>query len=227
MGRWPVILILFSVAAVSCGDARDTLEPRDLSGVPAGPAGTASTLPLEECNRCHGSDVNAAPPNSVLGATSTDDPRVGAHQQHLQDLTLRAPLACDECHRVPRTVNEPGHGDNGIGDVVFDSPGSSGLARTGGAEPQYDRATATCSGVYCHTATHPEDGRHTAPVWTVVDGTQQSCLSCHGFPPAPSTGHPASLECLRCHPGTMRPDGTIDVEAGRHIDGVVQIGIGG
>ena len=60
-----------------------------------------------------------------------------------------------------------------------------------------------------------------SPIWTKVDGSQRSCFSCHGFPPAGD--HPASILCETCHGDVAGPGGTIKTPA-RHIDGVLDFG---
>jgi predicted CxxxxCH...CXXCH cytochrome family protein len=178
------------------------------------------------CTSCHGDAgraVNApAPPHGTHGETATTALAVGAHAQHLQGGRLRAGLSCADCHPVPTSTT---HTDGKV-DLAFGP-----LARAGGANPSWDRASATCSGVYCHGATLHAGGAATAPVWTRVDGSQIACGTCHGAPPPPSTGHPAVggelTVCSGCHADTVKPDGTIDVAAGKHMNGTVDVaGVG-
>ncbi|HEY3452944.1 MAG TPA: CxxxxCH/CxxCH domain-containing protein [Myxococcales bacterium] len=167
------------------------------------------------CNACHGSDLNPAPPTDLAGRSDTAERGVGAHQQHLSDSAIRKAVACEECHRVPADVGDPGHMDTDLPAELTWGP----LATSGGQAPAWDGAT--CSAVYCHGSTL-SGGRATAPKWTQVDGSQAVCDSCHGNPPpAP---HPQRSQCRVCHPGTLKSDGTIDVEGGQHIDGTVQVG---
>ncbi len=165
------------------------------------------------CNACHGNEDNAAPPQSVEGLTDTTETVVGAHQAHLHDGPVRQAIACAECHVVPTGLDDPGHMDGAPAEVTFGE-----LAQADGAIPTWDRTTNTCSNVYCHGATH-EGGQHTAPDWTLVDGSQAGCASCHGFPPpAP---HPDDFACGTCHTQTVTGNGAIDVEGGAHINGKV------
>ncbi len=173
---------------------------------PAGPSGDA-------CTRCHGSDDNAGPPKSTTSASDTTDIEIGAHQTHLQDNSVRAAIRCQECHIVPTTVDAPTHDNGQPAEVTFGT-----LATTNGAIPTWDHDTATCSGVYCHGATL-SDGSNQSPVWTLVDGSQAFCGSCHGIPPLPP--HPADYQCVTCHADTMLATGGIDIAGGRHINGVV------
>lgn len=171
------------------------------------------------CTSCHGdpsrepANIAPAPPSGARGETDTSTLAVGAHLSHLTDGPVRAALACNECHVVPTATDH----SNGTVDIVFGK-----LARTGGATPQWDVGTATCSGTYCHGATLRAGGSSQKPLWTTVDGTQARCGTCHGVPPP---GHSPSLkltQCYWCHYATMNPDGTINIPGGKHIDGTVQ-----
>lgn len=186
------------VAAAGCGVGRD---------IPAG---------IDPCHRCHGGDSgNAAPPRPLRGVADTSNPRVGAHQAHVRGGLIRGPIACTECHVVPTSVRAHVDGDA--------SPVFGALARAAGAEPVFTRATGVCSGTYCHGVTL-SGGSLEAQAWTTVDGTQAACGTCHGNPPP--LPHPQASSCKSCHPGTVLPDGTIDVAGGRHIDGTLDAGCG-
>jgi len=172
--------------------------------------------PALTCTACHGTEgQNPAPPRSTTGLTDTGEVAVGAHQAHLQDGPLRQAVACSECHVVPATVDAPGHADDGAPAEITWGP----LAGADGAQGAWDRDSATCSNVYCHGATL-EGGTNTTPSWVTLDGTQAACGTCHGAPPA--LPHPARTDCATCHPGTVLPDGTVDVAGGQHIDGILQ-----
>ena len=172
----------------------------------------------QACNACHGSGNDYAPPVDTHGASATTLVTVGAHQSHLKPANgLAAPIACTECHVVPATVDAPGHlGSDGIAEVAFGT-----LAKTGGLTPKWDRTTTkACSSTYCHGAGMTAGGTVTTPVWTVVDGAQMRCDSCHGNPPpAP---HPAAANCGFCHDVTANVDGTIK-DPTKHVDGTVQV----
>jgi predicted CxxxxCH...CXXCH cytochrome family protein len=171
------------------------------------------------CSACHGGVQNAAPPVDLDGSSDPGQVTVGAHQAHLRDGALRVALPCAECHRVPVTVDAEGHLGPRPAELTFGA-----LATTGGAAPAWDRAAATCSATYCHGATLA-GGTATAPVWTRTDGSQTTCGSCHGDPPPPP--HPQGGACRDCHPRTVRADGTIDVAGRRHLNGRVDVEIGG
>jgi predicted CxxxxCH...CXXCH cytochrome family protein len=185
--------------------------------------------------RCHGgASGNAAPPRSVRGETKTSVPAVGAHQAHLVAGNLRGPIACDECHKVPTPENWRTHLGGGNASVEFVGT----LGRSGGAIPSFDFATLRCSGTYCHGGTLSDPkATLTAPAWNVVDGSQRTCGSCHGIPPAQvSLGgqlldHPQggtdSKWCHLCHARTVDANGNIDLAGGHHIDGRFDVAVGG
>jgi len=158
------------------------------------------------CSSCHGSEINAAPPVSLSGATVTTDLEVGAHQAHPE---------CNECHIVPDTVDAPGHVDQLPAEVTW-----SDFSKTDGLTPMWDRDLATCSNVYCHGSSL-SGGTHTSPVWTVVDGTQKTCDSCHGYPPPPP--HLQLDDCSLCHANTVSADGTINIAGKMHVNGTVDM----
>jgi predicted CxxxxCH...CXXCH cytochrome family protein len=175
------------------------------------------------CTACHGdaarpAAIAPAPPQGAGGETATTTRAVGAHQRHVAGATLRAPLACGECH--PPLPTSMGHA-NGTVDLA-----AGPLSRTGGASPAWDAGAATCSSTYCHGATLDAGGSDVAPVWTRVDGSQVGCGSCHGAPPPRETGHPLASSdlttCAACHPRTVLADGTIDL-SGVHLNGSVEV----
>ncbi len=176
------------------------------------------------CSGCHGSADNAAPPASLDGGTSTTLVEVGAHQAHLHDGVMRKAIACSECHVVPSSVDQPGHMGSPPALVSF-ATGAGDIAGVSGASPSWNRQTATCSGVYCHGAT-ASGGSNKTPVWTKVGQGQAACGACHDLPPGGS--HPSVMGgvtfCYTCHPGTVKPDGTIDVAGALHINGQVDVG---
>lgn len=177
----------------------------------------------DRCVRCHGGDGSAAPPRSPRGATATTDRGVGAHRAHLGGGRVRAGVACAECHVVPDRVD--GHfGDPGGRATVAFAAG--GLGRGAGAAPEWQPDAAggpRCAGTYCHGATLA-GGADAAPIWTRVDGTQIGCGGCHGAPPPAPHPFSAPGACHRCHPDTVREDGTIDLAGARHLDGRVDVG---
>ncbi len=167
------------------------------------------------CERCHGGDGSAAPPRSVRGLTETSARAVGAHRQHLSDGRIRRAVDCAECHVVPSRVE--GHFGDAAATVTWSGP----LARARGATPRWDPETERCSNVYCHGAVSG-GGDAKSPRWTLVDGSQKGCGSCHGYPP-PSHG-PSSTACHLCHADTvLGDDTTIDVAGGKHVNGAIDV----
>ncbi len=127
----------------------------------------------EACNTCHGSSSNPAPPEDIDGNTATTSRGVGAHQAHVVYSQTR--FACSECHSVPSSLNDTGHIDSALpAEMIWGT-----LARTDSLNPVWNGST--CSDVYCHGASL-SGGSNTAPNWTVVDGSQAICGTCHGIP---------------------------------------------
>lgn len=182
------------------------------------PAGVASWK--VSCVMCHGGvDLPGvgAPPKATWG-NSADAVRIGAHTTHLRASALAPAAGCDACHPVPTDVFTPGHLDGGTAEVTF-SRAVPGVTST------WNRATATCSGTYCHGA-GLGGGSKTAPVWTRVGLGEAACGTCHGLPPPPP--HPvvgSSLTgCAGCHALTLDPAGAMipPAQGGKHLDGAVE-----
>jgi len=166
-----------------------------------------------DCTACHGSKINAAPPKAVDGSESTSSIGVGAHQGHLVAGHVAVPVACAECHRLPTDLLTHPDTLNRPATVVFGEK-----AQLYGAAPAWNRATARCTNTYCHGAKLSDASARPDPIWNLVDGTQRSCRSCHGYPPAGN--HPQSDACSDCHGEVVNPDGTIK-NLSRHVDGNV------
>ena len=174
--------------------------------------------PIATCTTCHGDAAtqNPAPPLGTQGETATTSLAVGAHAQHVSASAWHHKVQCAECHLVPTTT---GHAD-GIAAVTFGT-----LSAAGGAQPQWQLGSATCSGAYCHGATLQDQtsGVQQAPKWTQVDGTFSSCgQACHGAPPA--APHPNNPDCAQCHGAVIASFNPLTQtavwqDATRHIDG--------
>jgi hypothetical protein len=145
------------------------------------------------CDGCHGSSTNFAPPRDTNGNTATTNLGVGAHQSHLVGRGLARVVLCTECHEVPAMVVAPNH-LNGVTEVKF-----SGVATSNVALPTY--AAGTCASAACHDIANltgaDGGGTATTPRWNLVDGSQITCTSCHGFPPP--LPHPQQTACEVCH----------------------------
>ncbi len=147
----------------------------------------------QQCFDCHGDSTSFAPPPALDGSISTQSKGVGAHRSHVLNNTISEPFDCTVCHIKPDKPTSTGHIDKdtiGTAEVTF-----QGLAKNGGLEPVWDEDSLTCSDVYCHGATLI-GGNNKSPMWNVVDGSQKSCDSCHGYPPE---NHLRVLDCSKCH----------------------------
>ena len=157
------------------------------------------------CISCHGSTNNPAPPRDTHNVIDRTARTVGAHQVHLGAEPWRRTLVCEDCHRVPATIEEPGHIDAPPAELTF------------GAVANAHSVTSSFDGVTCTTYCHGETlsgGSTTRPDW--MNGPQVDCFQCHGYPPPPP--HPANYACASCH---------IDHQAQpeRHIDGVLDVNL--
>ncbi len=169
----------------------------------------------EACNTCHGNfsadpeiHSNQAPPPDVVGNTSTGLVTVGAHTSHLEGVQYTDGIRCIDCHLVILSWNTSGHIDPSPAEVPFD-----GIAVQGGATPVWNRTSETCSGTYCHGDAVPQ--------WTIVNGTQAACGSCHGIPPPePHFTWPTLEECSVCHGQVIDDTGTI-IAHDLHLNGEV------
>ncbi len=203
-----------------CGKCHTTMTPGDNKTV-AYPAkhidGNVDVINDQPCDSCHGSNGNPAPPNDTTMGTSTGLRGVGAHRSHLDASTWHNQITCDQCHKVPTSLLSIGHVDTPLpAEVMFGNLAGTTAAWNG----------STCSNVYCHgdtlkDGTGPAGGTATRPVWTVVNGAQSQCGSCHGTPPPPP--HPSDSDCGKCHP-TMTPGGGLVItDPTRHIDGNLDV----
>ncbi len=174
------------------------------------------------CWGCHGTQESEGAPAPDL-AKSSDATRisVGLHALHLRGSKLIAAVACADCHRVPQLLTEAGHIDSDLPAEIIFSDLARGKLRAGGKDlaPTWDRATATCSNVYCHSL----DGRISTWVWNANPSSGTTCNACHGMPPktmASGQAHPASTECVLCHHGAYK-DGFLDPK--KHINGKLDL----
>ena len=213
----------------NCGKCHPTMTPGNNTTITY-PAlhinGTVETINDQTCNFCHG-DPNAtpiagdaainAPPLDTTGGMLTTLRSVGAHQAHMGISTWRAPIACGECHLVPAAVLAKGHIDSPTpAEVIFGNKAGTTATWNG----------STCSNVYCHGATlvdgtGPAGGNATKPVWTVVNGSQSQCGSCHGLPPPPP--HTVDTDCGKCHPTMTAGQPGVITDPSRHIDGNLDV----
>ena len=166
-----------------------------------------------DCTSCHGSAAGPAPPSDTHGNDATTERGVGAHQSHLGPSDWRAPIVCSDCHDVPASVDDAGHLDgDGVAELAW-----GGRARADSASPAWDGAS--CDGVYCHGGTL-SGGSDNTPIWTVVDGTQDACGTCHGLPPG--DGHPDRDDCSTCHASVIDANQNI-IAPDLHVNGTVDV----
>jgi hypothetical protein len=171
-----------------------------------------------------GTGVNTAGVVGTITNGVSADPKVGAHNAHLNTNSnggyKGADLACTECHNVAN-IGDAGHMN---GSTTF-SWGA--LATTSGASPTYNAVANTCATNYCHGAMFPVGAIGTDPTPTWTDGTYLSnaasvmnsvdCNKCHASPPT-EAAHPVVTfgpgACNACH-GHNGSGPT-------HIDGILQ-----
>jgi predicted CxxxxCH...CXXCH cytochrome family protein len=101
----------------------------------------------------------------------------------------------------------------------------SGVAIAYGASPIYE--DGTCSSTPCHGAVFPDGHESGAsnptPTWTMVDGSQAGCGSCHGLPPP--RPHPLpTYPCNQCHEN-VAADGESFINPELHVDGIVTFAV--
>ncbi len=169
------------------------------------------------CDSCHGTPGNPAPPRDTKGQTATTFPGVGAHQAHVVGRGLARQVLCAECHVVPTTVVGGQHLD-GLAQVTF-----SGVARANLAQPEY--RAGTCASTACHDISNytvaSGGGQATTPRWTLVDGSQSRCTSCHGMPPP--LPHLQRSDCESCHLNATAQRTFVRPEL--HVDGQVNFAL--
>ncbi len=213
----------------NCGKCHPTMTPGQNTTITYPQLhmnGTVEVINDQPCNDCHGDRTATpivgdaainAPPTDTTGGTSTTLRSVGAHQSHMMASTWRAPIACGECHLVPANLLAKGHVDSALpAEVIFGNLAGATASWNG----------SSCSNTYCHGATlsdggAPAGGTATKPVWTVVDGSQSQCGSCHGLPPPPP--HPVDSDCGKCHPTMTAGMPGVITDPSKHIDGNLDV----
>lgn len=164
------------------------------------------------CTECHGRGDEPAPPRDVSGNEVIAALGVGAHQAHLGGGRWSRPLACEECHDVPREPEDFDHADGLPAEVRL-----RGVAQSGAHQPIWQREAARCADSWCHGP-----GANTieeTPPWN--RSTRLSCTSCHGAPPP--VPHPQMSDCSRCHGKVVGSDDVTIIDRQRHVDGRVDV----
>jgi len=196
------------------------------------------------CYTCHGSRVNFAPPKDLAGDSLSSYPGVGAHQSHLvgDEAGIFAVVACASCHVVPQGAGPGLHPGGSLAAISFSGlsllqtnvPGSEDYDDTLSTvvpSPSFNPQTLRCSNSYCHG--NFKGGNNFAPKWTIRDGSQDSCGSCHGTPPN-APGHPqtvfgqsvfyespTSQNCYLCHEPMIGRDGIAN--SSMHVNGKLEL----
>ncbi|MEI8259121.1 MAG: CxxxxCH/CxxCH domain-containing protein, partial [Deltaproteobacteria bacterium] len=199
--------------ATTCNPCHGTIE---IDGTALNAAGHINGVVevSTSCDSCHGSSGQAAPPRDTAGHTAVTARGVGAHQNHLAASTWHAQISCTQCHAVPATLTAAGHIDTPLPAELTWGP----IAMADGAMPSFNGTT--CTGSYCHGTTLQPGGTDMTPAWTIVDGSQAYCGSCHGLPPGGT--HPSGRQCQICHSATMRTAFAFANPA-LHINGIVDV----
>ncbi len=195
--------------------------------------GNAGTL---ACNTCHGSSLNPAPPKDLSGNLSASSSAAGAHQEHLAGSGFASAVACASCHVVPETAGPGLHptGGNpslnfvGVAATETNTPGSDNYDPTQPTivpSPMFNSKTLQCSNTYCHG--NFKNGNNFSPKWNVLNGSQDSCGSCHGIPPNTSVHQIAYYDmatsknnCYFCHEPMIGPNGIQDSTL--HVNGSLE-----
>jgi predicted CxxxxCH...CXXCH cytochrome family protein len=173
----------------------------------------------DTCIRCHGGTDNTtgAPPLGLEGETSTNQMAVGAHSIHIEGGTMADAFDCRECHIVPQSMLDSGHlGTDEIAEVTW--------GPLAGGASLWTRASATCSGTYCHGNFSGGDSGN-IPVWTAAN--QADCGSCHdvGSEPESLSGmhkkhiSDENYDCIECH-STVVSRQLVIVNTTAHVDGI-------
>jgi len=168
----------------------------------------------EECNTCHGSPTNDAPPRDLSKNITHTFLGVGAHQIHVAETQVARLLDCTRCHLEVLSYDDPNHIDDGIASVIFDTLGTDG----GRLTPVWDRNNATCSEVYCHGAFRFGSngqirGNNNPVTWTEKNPDPAACDLCHGLPPQGHFGggvYTTPESCNQCHGSVVNSDGEIE-----------------
>jgi predicted CxxxxCH...CXXCH cytochrome family protein len=216
------------------GNGSNQLNCRNCHNQAAGPLA---------CNTCHGNfgdPTRIAPPRDINGNTSTDIITIGAHVSHLYTNNF-AVVACENCHIVPNANNVKSH-FNSAKLVELDSLAIHGIA----SNALFDTISGTCSNIYCHgnfefkKSDAPSErqfaytsdkmtGNNRTVKWTLLDGSQAPCGSCHGTTDGfiSPEGHikVPIQECVACHSTVINEKGEI-IDKTRHINGQINYALG-
>jgi predicted CxxxxCH...CXXCH cytochrome family protein len=141
---------------------------------------------------------------------------------------IALPLDCAACHRNPVDILAAGHVDGAV--TVTGYTGSDPNLIASVTDPGWNPATGSCATSYCHGASLL-DGSNRAPSWTVVDGTQVACGTCHGSPPNDGRHYDhvgggqwfANANCENCHFGIATGSGNVPISNGAIVDDTLHV----
>lgn len=183
--------------------------PADIPEETADGADAGEVGPLT-CMSCHGSGSIPAPPLDTQGRDDTSLLTVGAHRSHLRTSLLYRTVMCRDCHIVPGNIEEVQHIDEPPAELTWGP-----IPQAAGVVPEL-REDSTCR-VYCHGVTL-SGGAVTEPSWTIVNGSQVFCGSCHGLPPTEEHPQVSVDSCESCHPFFGGPD-----NHELHVNGILEL----
>ncbi len=191
-----------------------------------------NVVATSNCSSCHGSIMNPAPPPDAAGNTSTSDPMVGAHQVHLNGSAFAAQVECSTCHIVPQSIASGVHPGgissatlvtfSGVAYTQTNTPGTRFYDSTAAVvipNPTFNAKTLQCSNTYCHG--NFKGGNNFSPTWNIVNGSQDSCGSCHGLPPNDATHQGKGItlnSCYYCLSPMIGPE-AVNANVSMHVTG--------
>ncbi|MDD2897324.1 MAG: CxxxxCH/CxxCH domain-containing protein [Desulfuromonadaceae bacterium] len=194
------------------------------------------------CTACHGYPPTTATLGGSTGlavpATGATSTLPGGHDRHAKQRYM----GCNTCHTgyaaksMPSNsidigfsingTNFPGFGGNVSGGIFNGTTLNSGYTWSGGPGTTVTSGNPviTCN-VYCHGSTLT-GGNATPPTWTITDGSQRSCGTCHGVSSATApvtashTRHAKdnTIPCATCHGAHDNND---------HVNGSVEWNLSG
>ncbi len=204
------------------------------------------------CNTCHGhppktADIGTADGLATPATGATGTP--GAHEMHV---TQRG-MDCSTCHngyagrampnstidmgftvdsnKFPGFKSSDSRGTYGNSNTLSTATNGQPYVFTGNVDVTGTiAANQTCANVYCHGATLKNSagvntGSHINPNWTINDGSQAGCNSCHatigsGPGTAGHTRHTAIMGCSNCHGATPSVSAFGGWYGPNHVNGV-------
>ncbi|WP_248341002.1 CxxxxCH/CxxCH domain c-type cytochrome [Anaeromyxobacter paludicola] len=144
------------------------------------------------CAACHGYPPTTGAHAAHYGLTTAQATSGYGDTKVLQDrfpdaTATTAPavygFGCGQCH----PVDPAKHMDGKVEVVLYEAAAPAGSLKARNATTAtYDKASGTCSGVYCHSSGRQGAQFVTAPAWT--SGAHLACNGCHDNPPRYTSG---------------------------------------